>query len=412
MKLSVIRSISTLVARVGLGLLLAGGVGVGLHATWVAAAEGSAPRISDGNVPMATGYGREEVLDGLNRPWAMAWLPDGRMLITERPGQLRLVKDGKLQPTAIAGLPPVLAVRQGGLLDVAVDPDFAENGLIYLSYAHGTEEANHLRVLRAKLAGSTLTDAKVIFESNRDKPGGQHFGSRFLWLADDTLLISIGDGGNPPVKLGGEWIRNQAQNRASGLGTVVRIDRDGNAPDDNPFVGDKASDPRTWSYGHRNIQGMALDRATGRIWASEHGALGGDELNLLTPGTNYGWPLVTHSREYSGGEISPKRSATGMRDSHLVWQTAIAPSGLLVYSGDRFADWQGDLFAGGLVSQDVRRLEIDANGRIVNEDAIRIGARVRDVRQGPDGLIYILTDESNGRLIRLRPTNGPGPQAP
>jgi glucose/arabinose dehydrogenase len=412
MKIRVIRSLSMSVARVGLGLLFLCGVGVGLHATWVAAAQGNTPRISDGNVPMATGYDREEVLDGLNRPWGMAWLPDGRMLITERPGQLRMVKDGKLQPKPVAGLPPILVVRQGGLLDVAVDPNFDENGLVYLSYAHGSEEANHLRVVRAKLEAGALTDAKVIFESNRDKSGGQHFGSRFLWLADDTLLISIGDGGNPPVKLGGEWIRNQAQNRATGLGTVVRIDRDGNAPEDNPFVGDEASDPRTWSFGHRNIQGIALDPGTGWIWASEHGALGGDELNLLTPGTNYGWPLVTHSREYSGGEISPNRSAKGMQDPHLVWQTAIAPSGLMVYSGDRFPDWHGDLFAGGLVSQDVRRLEIDAKGRIVNEDAIRIGARVRDVRQGPDGLIYVLTDESDGRLIRLRPSDAPGPEAP
>lgn len=343
------------------------------------------------------------LVDSLEHPWGMAWLPDGTMLVTERPGRVRLIREGTLDPTPLAGVPDVLATGQGGLLDIAVHPQFAANQWVYFTYAEGSSGANQTRVARARFDGSTLADWTVIFTVNRTKQGGQHFGSRITWLPDDTMLIAIGDGGNPPVRLEGELIRNQAQQLDSHLGKIVRLNADGSVPTDNPFVNEPGADPAVWSYGHRNIQGLMVDPVTNQVWSTEHGSRGGDELNRVDPGENYGWPLVTHSREYSGGEISSKRSRPGMVDPLIVWTPAIAPSGLLVYRGDRFPEWQGDLFAGGLVSQDVRHIELDETGTIINQSPIPIGQRVRDVRQGPDGLIYILTDEPNGRLIRLEP---------
>jgi glucose/arabinose dehydrogenase len=346
------------------------------------------------------------VVEGLEHPWGIAWLPNGDMLITERPGRLRRVsRDGTLDPTPMAGLPPVLALGQGGLLDIALHPQFEQNRWIYLVYADGTRQANRTQVARARLEGNTLTDWTVIFTNNRDKSAGQHFGSRLLWLPDGTLLVAIGDGGNPPIQLDGELIRNQAQNRQTLLGSVVRLTETGEAPSDNPFVNDPEANPLIWSYGHRNIQGLALDAETNQVWSTEHGARGGDELNRLEPGKNYGWPVVTYSEEYSGGPISNQQSRPGMVDPITYWTPAIAPSGLAVYRGDRYPQWQGQLFAGGLVSQDVRRLEVDASGNIVTETPIPIGQRVRDVHQGPDGCLYVLTDDTNGRLIRLEPAS-------
>jgi glucose/arabinose dehydrogenase len=343
------------------------------------------------------------LVEGLEHPWGMAWLPNGDLLITERPGRLRLVQGGRLDPTPLEGVAEVLALRQGGLLDIALHPQFEANQWVYLVYAHGTREANLTRVARARLVDRTLTDWTVIFETNRSKPDGQHFGARLLWLPDRTLLVAIGDGGNPPVQLEGDLIRNQAQNLKSHLGAVVRIREDGSAPADNPFVGNAEADPLIWSYGHRNIQGLALDAATGQIWSTEHGARGGDELNQLQAGQNYGWPLVTYSEEYSGEQITTERSRPGLVDPITYWTPAIAPSGLVVYRGDLYPQWQGQIFAGGLVSQDVRRLEVDSQGTVVTQTSIPIGQRVRDVRQGPDGFLYLLTDAPRGRLIRLEP---------
>ncbi|WP_198804743.1 PQQ-dependent sugar dehydrogenase [Leptolyngbya sp. BL0902] len=343
------------------------------------------------------------VLEGLEHPWGMAWLPDGTLLITERPGRVRRVRDGVLDPEPLAGVAPVLAERQGGMLDIALHPQFEDNRWVYLAYAHGTAEANRLRVARARLEDQGFTDWTVIFETNRDKPQGQHFGSRLLWLPDDTLLVAVGDGGNPPLRLDGELIRHQAQNRQTHLGAIVRLNDDGTIPADNPFVNTAETDPALWSYGHRNIQALALDAATGQVWSTEHGSRGGDELNLLRAGENYGWPLVTYSEEYSGGPISDAVSRPGLADPILYWTPAIAPSGLAVYRGDRYPQWQGQLFAGGLVAQAVLRLELDDQGQLVSEARIPIGQRVRDVRQGPDGLIYVLTDAPNGRLVRLEP---------
>jgi glucose/arabinose dehydrogenase len=333
----------------------------------------------------------------------MAWLPDGAMLITEKAGRLRIVRDGKLDPNPIAGVPEVLTANQAGLMDVSLHPRFSENRLIYLTYSHGTIEANRTRLARATFDGKALQDLRVIFEVSQAKSGGQHFGSRIVWLPDGTMLLAIGDGGNPPLQLEGELIRKQAQNLRSRLGKIVRLNDDGSVPRDNPFAGKDNADPAIWSYGHRNIQGLALDASTRRVWATEHGSMGGDELNLAEAGQNYGWPIVTHSREYSGGEISQERSRPAMKDPKVVWTPAIAPSGLTVYQSDRVPAWKGNLFAGGLVSQDVRRIELDAAGNVQSQQQIAIGQRVRDVRQGADGLLYVLTDDSNGQLIRLEP---------
>lgn len=358
-------------------------------------------------VETAQGVRQITLIEGLERPWSMAWLPDGTLLITEKAGRLRLVRDGVLKPTPIAGVPEVMSSGQGGLMEIAIHPRFAENRLVYLTYSHGTENANRTRLARATFDGNALRNLQVIFEVSQVKSGGQHFGSRIVWLPDGTMLVAIGDGGNPPVQLEGDLIRKQAQNLRSHLGKIVRLKDDGSIPRDNPFATRADANPAIWSYGHRNIQGLTFDPSTQRVWATEHGARGGDELNLVEAGKNYGWPIVTYSQEYSGGEISQERSRPGMVDPKVVWTPATAPSGLAIYSGDHFPDWQGDLFAGGLVSRDVRRINLDATGKVLGQQAIAIGQRVRDVRQGPDGLLYILTDESeNGRLIRLEPTGG------
>ncbi|TWB93250.1 PQQ-dependent sugar dehydrogenase [Synechococcus sp. SynAce01] len=350
------------------------------------------------------------LVTGLEHPWGMAWLPDGSVLITERPGRLRLVRDGVLDPRPISGVPEVLAQGQGGLLDVAVDPDFERNRFIYLSYAAGERGANGTRVARARFNGQSLSDLEVIYAVPQNKPGAQHFGSRLLWLPDGSLLVSIGDGGNPPLQLEGALIRRQAQNRSSALGKLLRITRDGAPARGNPFATGQGEAPKVWSYGHRNVQGLALDPLNGRVWVSEHGARGGDELNLVEAGANYGWPVVTHSREYSGPPISAAQSAPGLVDPRRVWTPAIAPSGLAIDRGDRYPGWSGNLFAGGLVSRDVRRISLQADGTVASEETIPIGARVRDVRQGPDGYLYVLTDSpDDGQLLRLEPASAPPP---
>lgn len=221
-------------------------------------------------------------------------------------------------------------------------------------------------------------------------------------MTDGTLLVSVGDGGNPPIKFGDGCIREQARNRGARRGKVLRLNEDGSIPKDNPLVGVEGAEPAVWSYGHRNIQGLTVD-AAGRVWATEHGALGGDELNRIERGANYGWPLVTHSREYLGPEITRERSRKGFTDPTLVWSTATAPSGLMVYSGDRFPAWRGSIFSGGLMTQDVRRIELSANGKVVSQTALRVGQCVRDVRQGPHGNIYVLTDEKAGKPLRFEP---------
>ena len=343
------------------------------------------------------------VLRGLENPWGMAWLPNGDMLVTERPGRLRLVKNDKLEPNAVRGLPSVLAVGQGGLMDVAVHPKFAQNRLIYWSYSHGTSNANRTRVARGVFDGSSVTDVKIVFEVTQNKAGGQHFGSRLVFLPDNTLLISTGDGGNPPASLENGFIRLQAQNLTSRLGKISRINDDGSIPKDNPFVGNKNADDVLYSYGHRNIQGMVYDPINKRIWATEHGSKGGDEVNLIEAGKNFGWPVASHSNEYFGPPVSQNKSLPGMLDPKLIWTPSIAPSGLTVYTGNKFAAWKGNLFAGALAGTAIHRLEVGAGGEITKEHVMDMPLRIRDVRSGADGFLYVLTDESNGQLLRLTP---------
>ncbi|MGB2926911.1 MAG: PQQ-dependent sugar dehydrogenase, partial [Limnothrix sp.] len=298
----------------------------------------------------------------------------------------------------------LFATKQGGLLDIAIHPRFAENKLIYFTYAHGTQDANRTRVARAKFDGQTLSNWEVVFQVAQTKNGGQHFGSRLAWLPDETLLISTGDGGNPPVKFDGEFIRQQAQNPASQLGKVIRINDDGSIPADNPFVDDPDADSAVWSYGHRNIQGLAFDPVNQKVWATEHGSRGGDELNLIQSGENYGWPVVSFSAEYGTGRpVAAQTSDPAMTDPKRVWIPSIAPSGLAIYNGDRHPEWQGNIFAGGLVSKSIRRMELDAAGNVIAESRIAIGQRVRDIRQSPAGELYVLTDENAGQLLRLEP---------
>ncbi len=308
----------------------------------------------------------------------------------------------------VEGLPDdLLASGQGGLLDVAIHPDFAENRWVYLTYSAGTPRANRTTLARAKINPelTRLSEWEVLFQVNRLKPGGQHFGSRLLWLPDGTLLMSIGDGGNPPTKLDGRFIRENAQDLAAHLGKTVRLTDDGKAPADNPFAGDDdpRTDPYVFTYGHRNIQGMTLRPGSQEVWATEHGARGGDELNLLKKGANYGWPKVTYSREYFGPKISDRTTMDGAVDPKVVWTPCIAPSGLTFYTGSEFPDWQGDMLAGGLVLKQIRRVKFDDTGAIVGQTTLQFEDRIRWVEQGPDGRIYVLTDEIDGELFRIVP---------
>lgn len=353
-----------------------------------------------GPPPAASGWSTEPVVSGLNRPWGIAWLPSGEMLITEKGGNLlRVAANGSKRN--VTGVPGAFSGGQGGLMDVSLHPKFAENGLIYLTMSVGHGGSNRTVLVRGRLNGTDLVNASQIFAVSQPKTGEQHFGSRLLWLPDGTLLMSIGDGGNPPVRLGGDFIRKQAQNRASHYGKVVRLTDAGKPAPGNPFLNQAGAAPEVWSYGHRNIQGLARDPQTGRIWANEHGAKGGDEVNLLEAGKNFGWPLATHSTEYWGPKISDNRSLPGMVDPKVVWSPATGPSGLAFYTGDKVPAWRGALFSGGLASRDVRKIQLDASGKVTGQSQMKIGKRVRDVRQGPDGYLYILTDEGNGQLLRL-----------
>ena len=362
----------------------------------------SGPVQPTGDVPEARGWRTETVVSGLEHPWGIAWLPDGSALVTERPGRLRLIRGGRLDPQPIAGVPQVLAYGQGGLLDVALHPRFAENRLVYLTFAQGEEDANRTALARGRLADGRLEGVEVIFRNADTKNDGQHFGSRLLWLPDGTLLMSIGDGGNPPISFKGENIREQAQSPGTHFGKILRLRDDGTPAMDNPFAGRPGARPEIWTLGHRNVQGLALDPESGRVWANEHGARGGDELNLIVGGSNYGWPAVTYSMEYWGPRISDETSRPGIAQPKVVWIPSKAPSGLAYYSGDRYPGWQGDLFSGALKFGQVRRIDLDAD-RVVGEEKLTIGARVRDIRQGPDGYLYVLTDEPNGRLLKILP---------
>jgi len=366
-----------------------------------AAAQTAAPQGAPAR--QATGWTKTTVVAGLNRPWGIAWLPDGNMIITERGGGLWLVTP-EGEKTAIEGAPASSQIGQGGLMDVSLHPDFRTNNLVYFTFTEGNNQGNRTAIARGQLRGTRLVNLETIFRVADTKRGGQHFGSRIEWLPDKTFLVSIGDGGNPPSSIGNTLTRDLAQSLGSHLGKVLRLDGNGKAPRDNPFVGRQGALPEIYSYGHRNIQGLARDPQSGRIWANEHGARGGDEINLIEAGKNYGWPLATYSVEYSGPKISDNTSLPGMVDPVVVWTPCPAPSGLIVYTGNQFTAWKGDLFSGGLAGNDIRRVDLDSNGKVQGQEQLRMGVRIRDVRQGPDGNIYALTDEGNGELIRISPS--------
>lgn len=360
-----------------------------------------------GEAPEASGYETQTVIDGLNHPWSIVWLPEGdeagEMLITERRGTLRVVRDGALDPDPVFdAFPDLAAVGQGGLMEISLHPEFAANRVVYFTYSTGERRNNRTVLARAELRNGTLEGLEEIFRVGISKPGGQHFGSRIVWLPDGTMLLAIGDGGNPPVQYEGEWMRNQAQNPANHIGKVVHLKDDGSPAADTPAF--EGGLPEVYSIGHRNIQGMVIDPETGNVWANEHGARGGDELNLIVRGTNYGWPEVTYSREYRGPRVSDKTAAPGVQDPVVIWTPSKAPSGLAFYTGAAFPQWQGDLFSGALVLRHIRRIDLE-DGKAVGEEMIRTEARVRDVRQGPDGFIYYLTDETRGELRRLVPAS-------
>ncbi|MCG6939750.1 MAG: PQQ-dependent sugar dehydrogenase [Thiohalocapsa sp.] len=357
------------------------------------------------DVPDATGWRAEEVIRGLVHPWSIAWLPNGDALITERPGRLRLLRGGELAPEPIAGLPDICTdCGQGGLLDIALHPDFARNRLVYFTFAQGHENKNRTALGRGRLddQATRLLNTEVIFHNADWKSGGQHFGSRLVWLPDGTLLMSIGDGGNPPVSFHGDVIRKQAQDLGTHFGSVVRLTDTGKAPPDNPFTHRAGARPEIYSFGHRNIQGMTRDPDTGAVYANEHGAQGGDELNRIQAGHNYGWPEVTYSIEYWGPPISDVAERPDVTAPLVVWTPSKAPSGLTVYTGERFPRWRGDLMSGALKFREVQRLDLE-DGRIVGIEKLGIGERVRDLRMGPDGELYVLTDEPNGALLRIVP---------
>lgn len=349
-------------------------------------------------LPVAVGaaplpYQVQTLAVGLEFPWSVAFLPDGAALISERPGRLRLLRDGQLHPQPIAGLPPVHARSQGGLLEVLVDPDYASNGWIYLSMASGTNAANATEVVRARLLDHGLTDVQVIFRARPNKSGSAHFGGRMALLGDGTLAIGLGDGFD---------LREQAQRLDSHLGKIVRVRRDGEVPSDNPFRSRADVLPEIYSYGHRNVQGLVYDSVSGHLYAHEHGPRGGDELNRIEAGGNYGWPLASFGVDYSGARVSPFQEYPQTLAPLLHWTPSIAPAGLTIYHGEQFPQWQGDLFVAALAGRHLRRVRLHDSGVVEQEELLtELEERLRDVRTAPDGSLWVLTDSLSGRLFRL-----------
>ncbi len=337
----------------------------------------------------------ERLVGPLEHPWGLAFLPEGGMLITERPGRLRLVDEaGRLDPRPIAGVPEVWARGQGGLLDVALAPDFATSRLVYLAYAAPAGNGAVTRVARARLGEHRLEDLEIVVSADPPGTTARHFGARLVFGPDGKLYVSTGDRG----------VMERAQKLDDLAGTILRLEPDGRVPPDNPFVGRAGVRPEIWAYGIRNAQGLAVDPRTGELWEHEHGARGGDEINVIEKGANYGWPLVTHGVDYSGLPIGFGKTMPGVTDPIHVWTPSIAPSGMAFYDSEVIPGWRGSLLVGALAGQMLVRLELDGR-RVVKEHRLleyEIG-RIRDVRVGPDGLVYLLTDQRDGALWRLGP---------
>jgi glucose/arabinose dehydrogenase len=360
----------------------------------LALAQASAPR-SPTPTAVTGGVGVETLARGLDHPWGLAFLPDGRMLVTERPGRLRVVDRNGRVSAPLGGVPKVAAAGQGGLLDVALDPRFADNRLVYLSYAEPGPGGAGTAVARGRLADDRLDDVHVVYQQQPKAETSAHFGSRLVFARDGTLFVTQGDRFAH---------RDKAQDLSSGIGKIVRINPDGSVPRDNPFAGRAGARPEIWSYGHRNIQGAALHPDTGALWTAEHGARGGDELNHPEAGKNYGWPVITYGVDYSGARIGEGTAKPGMEQPVYYWDPVIAPSGMVFYTGDAFPQWKGSLLIGSLAPGGLVRLVLE-NGRVVREERFLLDGRdrIRDVRQGPDGLVYVLTDRTDGRLLRVTP---------
>lgn len=350
------------------------------------------------------------VVDGLVNPWSMAFLPGGDMLVTERPGRLRIVRDGELLARPVAGVPAVHAQGQGGLMDVVPHPDFAQNRLLYISYSKpdANGQGGATAIIRARFENDALHDVEELWVGNSldEFRRGGHYGSRIIFDGMGYIYFSQGDRQAPST---GNLEAHPAQDRSNHHGTINRIHDDGRIPADNPFIGESGVEPTIWSYGHRNPQGLAIDPATGNIWATEHGPQGGDELNLIQRGANYGWPVVGYGVNYrSGSAIHDGTMREGMEPPTHFWIPSIATSGLMVYAGDRFPAWKGDILAGGLGGEQIARLTMDGE-RVVAEETLVLGlGRVRDVRQGPDGFIYIAVEDRAGdptAIVRLEPAN-------
>ncbi|WP_243371289.1 PQQ-dependent sugar dehydrogenase [Microvirga solisilvae] len=340
----------------------------------------------------------ETIARNLQNPWGLTFLPDTRMLVTERPGRLRIVEaDGKLSEP-IKGLPRISARGQGGLLDVALDPNFAQTRLVYLSFAEDRGEGrNGTSVARARLSqdGTTLEDTQVIFRQEPSYAGTHHFGSRLVFARDGNLFVTLGERND---------LRDQAQSLSNHLGKIVRINPTGGAAEGNPFLNREDTRPEIWSSGHRNVQSAALNPATGELWTVEHGARGGDEVNIPQKGKNYGWPVISYGVHYSGQKIGEGARKAGLEQPVYYWDPSIAPSGMAFYTGDKFPAWRGSILVGALAGKLVSRLETDGN-KVTGEERMlqNLGERIRDVRQGPDGLVYLLTDSPQGRILRMKP---------
>jgi aldose sugar dehydrogenase len=338
------------------------------------------------------------VVEGLEHPWGMAFLPgDEGILVTERPGRLRLVRNGRLEPQPLAGIPEVRAQGQGGLLDVEVHPDFASNRLVYLSYSKPGPRGATTAVARGRLGEGGLTDVQDVFVADAWGTGGSHFGSRIVFDHDGYMYVTVGDRGEAP----------RAQDPRDHAGTTIRLHDDGRVPRDNPFVGRADARDEIYTFGNRNAQGMVVHPETGEVWQHEHGPRGGDELHRIQPGRNYGWPEVSFGTQYDGRPIPDPRPDAGAELPLLHWTPSIAPSGMTVYTGDVFPQWRGDLFVGALALQHLNRVSLrDAQPREEERLLDDRGHRIRDVKTGPDGLIYLLVDAASAPLLRLEPQSG------
>ena len=341
-------------------------------------------------------YELEVLAEPLEHPWSIAFLPDGAILVTERPGRLRVVAPDGLRPAPVEGLPEVFASGQAGLFEILLAEDFAESGIVFVSFAHGNADENHTRIVRARFDGYQLLDVTPIFTTQPPKSGDAHFGGRMAWMPDGTLLLGTGDG---------FYFREESQNLDSHLGKIIRIRDDGTVPDDNPFVGTANVKPEIYSYGHRHVQAIVSDAGQGVIYAHEHGPRGGDELNVILPGRNYGWPIISHGKDYSRALITPFTSHADMEQPLLYWTPSIAPAGMTLYDGDLFPQWRRSFFVAALAEESVRRVPLLAGGEPGEQDTLfkELGQRIRDIRTGPDGALYLVTDESDGQLIRVVP---------